>query len=118
MSRCPLLHTKLYLIGDGLRKELEVDVSCARPYDELRDIYLSEEVLMSIPRTIGGGLLAVLDTGLAALTVLSGGVTLVSAAVVGYPTIDALMRLIERVPFWGVCFGLSGLAIVAGLLVL
>lgn len=74
--------------------------------------------LLSIPAAVGGGLLAAVDTGLAGLTAISGAVALVSAAVVGYLTIDALMRLVDRVPFWGVCLGLGGLAIGGGLLVL
>jgi len=33
---------------------------------------------------------------------------------VGYLTIDALMKIVERLPFWLICFGLGGLAIVVG----
>jgi undecaprenyl-diphosphatase len=29
-------------------------------------------------------------------------------------TIDALMRIVDRLPFWLICFGLGGLAIVGG----
>lgn len=74
--------------------------------------------LLSIPAAIGGGLLAAVDTGVTGLTVTSGVVALVSAAVVGYLTIDVLMRLVERVSFWSVCLGLGGLAVGGGVLVL
>jgi undecaprenyl-diphosphatase len=37
------------------------------------------------------------------------------AAVVGYLTIDALLRVVSRVAFWAVCLGLGGLAVVGGL---
>ncbi|WP_245957297.1 undecaprenyl-diphosphate phosphatase [Haloplanus rubicundus] len=74
--------------------------------------------LLSIPAAIGGGLLAALDTGLAGITFVSGAVALLTAAVVGYLTIDVLMRVVHRVPFWGVCVGLGGLAVGGGLLLL
>ncbi|MFD1597487.1 undecaprenyl-diphosphate phosphatase [Halobellus rarus] len=74
--------------------------------------------LLSIPAALGGGLLAALDTGLTDLTLAGGAIALGSAAVVGYLTIDALMRVVERVPFWGVCLGLGTLAVVGGVLVL
>ena len=41
-------------------------------------------------------------------------VTLGESAVVGYLTIDALVRVVERVPFAPVCFTLGALAIVGG----
>lgn len=74
--------------------------------------------LLSIPAAIGGGLIASLDAGIGDVTLLAAGIALGTAALVGYATIDALMRLVERVSFWGVCLGLGGLAIAGGLLVL
>ena len=74
--------------------------------------------LLSIPAAVGGGLIAGFDTDLAGITPAGGVVALASAAFVGYLTIDALVRLVDRVPFWGVCLGLGGLAIVGGLLVI
>lgn len=91
-------------------------VLLVRGYDGPSSFRLS--FLLSIPAAIGGGLLAAVDTGFAGLTVTSGSIALVSAAIVGYLTIDALMRLVERVPFWGVCVGLGGLAVGGGLVVL
>lgn len=74
--------------------------------------------LLSIPAAIGGGVLAALDTGLMGVSFTGGVAALVSAALVGYLTIGALMRVVNRVPFWGVCVGLGGLAIAGGLLVI
>jgi len=74
--------------------------------------------LLSIPAAVGGGLLAALDTGLAGVTLAGGVAALASAALVGYLTIDALMRVVERVSFWVVCVGLGALAIAGGVLVL
>lgn len=73
--------------------------------------------LLSIPAAIGGGLLAYLDTGLGDVTPLAAGVALLAAFLVGYATIDALLRIVERVSFWAVCIGLGGLAIIGGVLV-
>lgn len=71
--------------------------------------------LLSVPAALGGGVLAVADSGgLPGVTLEAALVALVVAAVVGYVTIDVLMRLVRRVPFWGVCVGLGGLAIVGG----
>ena len=74
--------------------------------------------LLSIPAAFGAGALAVLDGGLPAIEPTMGAVALATSAVVGYLTIDALMRLVERVSFWLVCVGLGTLAVVGGLLVL
>ncbi|WP_101296768.1 undecaprenyl-diphosphate phosphatase [Halegenticoccus soli] len=72
--------------------------------------------LLSIPAAIGGGVVAVLDSGgLPELSLQAALVALATATVVGYVTIDALMRLVRRVPFWGVCVGLGSLAIIGGI---
>ncbi len=85
-----------------------------RGYDESRSFELS--FLLSIPAALGAGVLAYADTGLQA-TPLAAAVALGVAAVVGYATIDALLRVVERVAFWGVCVGLGGLAVVGGLVI-
>jgi undecaprenyl-diphosphatase len=41
----------------------------------------------------------------------------VSNAAVSYLTIDALMRFVERVPFWAVCIMLGAVAVVGGVAV-
>ncbi len=85
-----------------------------RGYDESRSFELS--FLLSIPAALGAGVLAYADTGLQA-TPLAAAVALGVAAVVGYATIDALLRVVERVAFWAVCVGLGGLAVVGGLVI-
>ena len=74
--------------------------------------------LLSIPAALGAGVLVVLDGGIPAIAPTMALVALSTSAVVGYLTIDALMRLVERVSFWLVCVGLGSLAVVGGLLVL
>ncbi|QLG28640.1 undecaprenyl-diphosphate phosphatase [Halorarum halophilum] len=73
--------------------------------------------LLSIPAAVGGGLLAYLDAGLGDLSPTAAIVALGAAAAVGFLTIDALMRVVERVSFWAVCVGLGALAVLGGLLV-
>lgn len=74
--------------------------------------------LLSIPAAVGGGLLAYTDTGVGALSPLAGVASLGTAAVVGYVTIDLLLRIVRRVSFWAVCVGLGTLAVGGGLLVI
>lgn len=72
--------------------------------------------LLSIPAAVGGGVIAVLDSGgIPNLTLQAAVVSLVVAAVIGYLSIDALMRLVKRVPFWGVCVGLGAVAVLGGI---
>jgi undecaprenyl-diphosphatase len=87
-----------------------------RGYDGPNSFELS--FLLSIPAAIGGGLIGYLDTGLGNVTLVSAAISLCAAAVVGYLTIDALMRLVHRVAFWTVCAGLGLLAVIGGTLVL
>ncbi|MFC6837761.1 undecaprenyl-diphosphate phosphatase [Halomarina ordinaria] len=74
--------------------------------------------LLSIPAAAGAGLLVLLDEGVPELDPTMAVVALATSAVVGYLTIDALMRIVDRVAFWGVCVGLGVLAIVGGGLML
>lgn len=72
--------------------------------------------LLSIPAAFGAGVLAVVEAGgLPAGAGVGGPVALVTAAVVGYASIDVLLRVVRRLPFWAVCVGLGGLAVVGGL---
>lgn len=65
--------------------------------------------LLSIPAALGGGLLGYLDyAGSIELTVSAAGLALATAAIVGYLTIDVLMRLVRRIAFWAVCVSCSG----------
>ncbi|OYR48471.1 UDP-diphosphatase [Halorubrum sp. Ea1] len=71
--------------------------------------------LLSIPASLGAAALTLLSAGgLPGISPTAAAVALAVSAVVGYLTIDALMRVVERVPFWAVCFGLGGFAIVGG----
>lgn len=84
-----------------------------RSYDPPAAFRLS--FLLSIPASLGAAVLTLLDAGgLPGIDPTSAGVALGVSAIVGYVTIDALMRVVERVPFWAVCFGLGALAIVGG----
>ncbi|MFC5135839.1 MULTISPECIES: undecaprenyl-diphosphate phosphatase [Haloferacaceae] len=84
-----------------------------RSYDPPAAFRLS--FLISIPASIGAAVLTLLDAGgLPGIAPGPAAAALGVSAVVGYVTIDALMRIVERVPFWAVCFGLGGLAIVGG----
>lgn len=84
-----------------------------RSYDPSSAFRLS--FLLSIPASLGGaGLTVVGAGGLPGISLEAALAALVVSALVGYLTIDALMRIVDRVPFWVVCFGLGGLAIVGG----
>jgi undecaprenyl-diphosphatase len=70
--------------------------------------------VLSIPAAFGAGLLVVLDGGLPAIAPATAAVALVVSGVVGYLTVDALTRVVERVAFWKVCVGFGALAVVGG----
>lgn len=87
-----------------------------RRYDPPEAFRLS--FVLSIPASLGGAGLTVAGAGgLPGISLNAALGALVASAFVGYLTIDLLMRFVERVPFWAVCFGLGGLAILGGLLV-
>ncbi len=99
------------------RSGTTVSVMLLRGYEGPASLRLS--FLLSIPASFGAAVLVVLSGGgLPGISPLAAAVALVTSAVVGYVTIDALMRFVERVPFWVVCVGLGGLAVVGGLLIL
>lgn len=84
-----------------------------RSYDPPAAFRLS--FLLSIPASLGAAALTVAGAGgLPGIDPIPAAVALGLSAIVGYLTIDALMRVVDRVPFWLVCFGLGGLAIVGG----
>jgi undecaprenyl-diphosphatase len=73
--------------------------------------------LLSVPAALGAGVVAVLDEdGVPSVELGPALVALATAAVVGYLTIDALMRVVERVDFWAVCVGIGALAALGGAL--
>ncbi|QGX94759.1 undecaprenyl-diphosphate phosphatase [Haloplanus rallus] len=73
--------------------------------------------LLSIPAALIGGGVGVVRTGGVGVSPTAGLVALAVAAVVGYATIDLLMRVVRHVPVWILCVGLGGLAILGGLAV-
>jgi len=71
--------------------------------------------LLSIPAGLGATALVVLDAGgLPEIGVAAGAIALTASVLVGYLTIDLLLGVVERVPFWAVCFGLGALALLGG----
>ena len=71
--------------------------------------------LLSIPASLGAAVLTVVGAGgLPGISPAGAIAATATSAIVGYVTIDALMRLVDRLPFWLICFGLGGLAIVGG----
>lgn len=85
-----------------------------RGHDGTQSFRLS--FLLSIPASVGGGLLAYSDSGLD-VSVLAAAVALGTAAAVGYATIGTLLRIVDELPFWGVCVGLGTLAVLSGLVI-
>jgi undecaprenyl-diphosphatase len=74
--------------------------------------------LLAVPASLGAGVLVVAEAGGApSVSPLAAAVALGAAAVWGYVTVDALVRLVRTVAFWVVCVGLGSLAVVAGGLV-
>jgi len=73
--------------------------------------------LLSIPAALAANALVLVDTGLPSLSPLEAVVALAVSAVVGYLTVDALVRLVREVPFWIVCTAFGALGVGGGLLV-
>jgi undecaprenyl-diphosphatase len=71
--------------------------------------------VLSIPAAVGGGLIAALDSGLQGFTPMQALAAFLTAAVVGYLSMDVLLRLVDRIAFWAVCLGLGTLAVVGGI---
>ncbi|QAU12246.1 undecaprenyl-diphosphate phosphatase [Halorubrum sp. BOL3-1] len=84
-----------------------------RSYDPATAFRLS--FLLSIPASLGAAALTIAGAGgLPGISPTAAATALGVSAVVGYLTIDVLMRVVDRIPFWAVCFGLGGLAVVGG----
>lgn len=87
-----------------------------RRYDPPAAFRLS--FLLSIPASLGAAALTVVGAGgLPGIGFGPAITALVVSAAVGYLMIDTLMRIVDRIPFSTVCFGLGGLAIIGGGLV-
>ncbi|WP_226022836.1 undecaprenyl-diphosphate phosphatase [Halomicrobium salinisoli] len=74
--------------------------------------------LLSIPAALAANAIVVLDDGIPAIDPGPAVLALAVSAVVGYLTVDALVRLVRRVPFWAVCVGFGALGMIGGLLVI
>lgn len=71
--------------------------------------------ILSIPAALGAGVLVLAETGtLTGVSPLAGSVAVAVSGVVGYATIDILMRLVERVAFWLICVLLGLVAVLGG----
>ncbi len=73
--------------------------------------------LLSIPAALGANALVLVDDGVPAIDPLSALLALAVSAAVGYLTVDALVKLVRRVPFWAVCVVFGGLGVLGGLAV-
>jgi len=73
--------------------------------------------LLSIPAALGANALVLVDDGVPAIDPTSAVIALSVSAVVGYLTVDALVKLVRRVPFWTVCVVFGGLGVAGGLAV-
>ena len=73
--------------------------------------------LLSIPASLGAaGLTLAGAGGLPGISSTAALLALSLSAVTGYVAIELIMRVVAWVPFWQVCFGLGGLAILGGAL--
>lgn len=71
--------------------------------------------LLAIPAGIGAGFITMASAGgIPGVSPAAAVIAFVTSAGIGYGMIGALMRVVARVPFWAVCFGLGGLAIIGG----
>ncbi|PSP77016.1 UDP-diphosphatase [Halobacteriales archaeon QS_1_68_20] len=73
--------------------------------------------LLSVPVQVGAGVLVVAEVGGLPMAPVPTLVAVGVGAVVGYLTIDALMRVVRRIAFWAVCVALGSLAVIGGVLV-
>jgi len=74
--------------------------------------------LLSIPASLGAGLLVVVTEGVPAISPVAAVVALAVSAVVGYLSVGALVAFVRRVSFWGICVGFGALAVVGGVILL
>lgn len=107
-------------VGQGLavlpgisRSGTTVSVLLLRGYRAETAFELS--FLLAIPASLGAGTLSFTDAGgLSGVSTAALAVAFVASAAVGYLTIGALLGVVRRIAFWGVCVGFGGLAVVGG----
>jgi len=105
----------LALLPGVSRSGTTVSALLLRGHDGEASLRLS--FLLSVPASLGAGLLVVVDTGVPAVEPAAALLALAVSAVVGYATVGALVALVRRVAFWSVCVGFGALALVGGGLV-
>jgi undecaprenyl-diphosphatase len=92
------------------RSGATVSVLLLRGYEGPVSLRLS---FLPIPASVGAALLVVVTgEGLPGISPAAAAVALGSSVVIGYLTIDALMRFVERVPFWAVCVAFGAVVVV------
>ncbi|WP_299265416.1 undecaprenyl-diphosphate phosphatase [Halorientalis sp.] len=95
------------------RSGTTVSALLLRGHDGVESLRLS--FLLAIPASLGAGVLAFDGLAIAPTAAVTA---LAVSAVVGYLTVGALVALVRRVAFWGVCVGFGTLALVGGGLLL
>jgi undecaprenyl-diphosphatase len=92
------------------RSGTTVSVLLLRGYEGPTAFRLS--FMLSIPASLGGGLLGLLgQQGASGVGIVAGVTGLLVAALTGFVTIGGLMRLVRRVSFWALCVLLGAVAI-------
>ncbi|GGL68106.1 undecaprenyl-diphosphate phosphatase [Halocalculus aciditolerans] len=91
----------LALLPGVSRSGTTVSILLLRGYDENAALRLS--FVLAIPASVAAAGLTLVTDGLIVAGVLPTLVMVAAAATVGYLTIDALTRLVDRVAFWLVC---------------
>ncbi len=120
-----LVGVPLYVLAVDLAGELTGGVFVAlvvttsallfRGYDPPVAFHLS--FLLSIPASLGAAALTIAGAGgLPGISPTAAVLAVLVSGVVGYAAIDLILRVVARVPFWQVCFGLGGVAILGGAL--
>jgi undecaprenyl-diphosphatase len=102
----------LALLPGVSRSGTTVSALLLRGHEGERALQLS--FLLSIPASLGAGLLVVLDDGVPTVPLAQAVLALVVSAVVGYLTVGALVAVVRRVAFWGVCVGFGALTVFGG----
>lgn len=120
--RTPYLDALIVGVGQGAailpgisRSGTTVGLLLLRGYQGHTAFRLS--FLLSIPAALGAVVLAVVESGgLPGIEPLAAVAALGASAIVGYATVDALMRLAQSVAFWAICLLLGLLAVGGGAL--
>jgi len=95
------------------RSGLTTSTLLFRSYDPPAAFRLS--FLLSVPASLGAAGLTVAGAGgLPGISPAAAALALAVSALVGYAAIGLIMRVVASVPFWLVCFGLGGLAVLGG----